>query len=61
MGRDGGVDFFVGGGVTLDWKDREGGGSREGLRGRSRGGTGGGSGGGSGCGFGGESGGGSLK
>ena len=48
MGRDGGVDFLVGGGVTMNGKDREGGGSREGSRGGSRGGTVSGSGGGSG-------------
>ena len=48
VGRDGGVDFLVGSGVTMDWKERVGGGSRGG----SRGGTGGGSGCGSGGGLG---------
>ena len=43
VGRNGGVDFLVGSGVTMDWKERVGGGSRGGTGGGSGDGSGGGS------------------
>ena len=45
VGRDGGVNFLVDGGLAMDRKERVGGGARRGSRGGSRGGSGGGSGG----------------